>query len=89
MNVMLISSPVYIGSCLVWEGDWTVSLLNESTWKSRRGAYAKVLLTVCGKVFSIFFFLCLMQGWSSHGFTTLCVCMLSLFIGLGYSFDLL
>ncbi|XP_017331591.1 rab9 effector protein with kelch motifs isoform X2 [Ictalurus punctatus] len=36
--------------CLVWEGDWTVSLLNESTWKSRRGAYAKVLLTVCGKV---------------------------------------
>lgn len=33
-----------------------MSLLNESTWKSRRGAYAKVLLTVCGKVFSTFFF---------------------------------
>ncbi|KAG7328301.1 hypothetical protein KOW79_008245 [Hemibagrus wyckioides] len=37
-------------SCLVWEGDWTVNLLNESAVKSRRGVYAKVLLTVCGEV---------------------------------------
>ncbi|KAF7704395.1 rab9 effector protein with kelch motifs [Silurus meridionalis] len=37
-------------SCLVWEGDWTVNLLNESSVKSRRGVYAKVLLTVCGKI---------------------------------------
>ncbi|XP_060790234.1 rab9 effector protein with kelch motifs isoform X3 [Neoarius graeffei] len=37
-------------SCLVWEGDWTVSLLSESAMKSRRGGYATVLLTVCGEV---------------------------------------
>ncbi|MCJ8736865.1 hypothetical protein PDJAM_G00017430 [Pangasius djambal] len=37
-------------SCLVWEGDWTLSLLNESTVKSKRGGYAKVLLSVCGEV---------------------------------------
>ncbi|TSQ46674.1 Acyl-CoA-binding domain-containing protein 4 [Bagarius yarrelli] len=37
-------------SCLVWEGDWKLSLLSESTLKSRKGGYAKVLLTVCGEV---------------------------------------
>ncbi|KAB5562313.1 hypothetical protein PHYPO_G00016450 [Pangasianodon hypophthalmus] len=37
-------------SCLVWEGDWTLSLLNESTVKSKRGGHAKVLLSVCGEV---------------------------------------
>uniref|UniRef100_A0A8B9JX79 Zgc:163014 n=1 Tax=Astyanax mexicanus TaxID=7994 RepID=A0A8B9JX79_ASTMX len=36
--------------CLVWEGDWTLDLLAESAEKSRRGVYAKVILTVCGEV---------------------------------------
>ncbi|XP_072546313.1 uncharacterized protein [Salminus brasiliensis] len=36
--------------CLVWEGDWTLDLLAESAEKSRRGVYAKVVLTVCGEV---------------------------------------
>ncbi|XP_053366506.1 uncharacterized protein zgc:163014 isoform X1 [Clarias gariepinus] len=42
-------------SCLVWQGDWSGSLLNESTTKARRGGYAKVLLTVCGEVRASFF----------------------------------
>ncbi|XP_066526166.1 rab9 effector protein with kelch motifs [Hoplias malabaricus] len=36
--------------CLVWEGDWTLDILAHSAEKSRRGLYAKVVLTVCGEV---------------------------------------
>ncbi|XP_030643252.1 rab9 effector protein with kelch motifs [Chanos chanos] len=32
--------------CLIWEGDWTLDLLNEASEKRKRGVYAKVLLTV-------------------------------------------
>lgn len=40
--------------CLIWQGVWTPELLTEATQRGRRGVYAKVMLSITGRVRSSF-----------------------------------